>query len=118
MPQHTVRDRTLAILVLLGAAAAALVTHAPKAHADGVLSDREAIYVLAYAESAVCPVIDMFPNVAGVTGVMNGIVDDGFTYDSAVDIINASVHEYCPRNWALLQRIGSAARGEQTGQRA
>ena len=45
-------------------------------------------------------------------GVTAGIVKDGFSEDDAVDIINASVDTYCPRNWPLLQAIGRAARAE------
>ena len=36
--------------------------------------------------------------------------EQGYPGDSAVDIINASVHEYCPENWRLLVAIGKAAR--------
>ncbi|OBC11392.1 hypothetical protein A5784_34915 [Mycobacterium sp. 852013-50091_SCH5140682] len=100
-----------------GALAAAIVTHAPVAHADGNLSNREAAYVLAYGAGAVCPTIDDFPSIAGVVGVVKGIAADGFTYDDAVDIVNASVGSYCPRHWSLLQQVGAYFRGE-TGRQA
>jgi len=84
------------------------------AKADGHLDNSEADYVLMYGEGAICPVIDEYHSLAGVTGVARGIAKDGFTLDSAVDIINAAVDQYCPRNWPLLVAIGKAARGEAT----
>jgi hypothetical protein len=83
-----------------------------EAHADGVISDTEYAYINTYGAGAVCPTIDEFPTEAGVMGVMAGIAEDGFTGDSAVDIINESVSSYCPRHWPLLQAIGAKARGE------
>jgi len=82
------------------------------AKADGILDNSETDYVLMYGAAAICPVIDQYHSMAGVTGVARGITKDGFSLDSAVDIINASVQEYCPRNWPLLVAIGKAARGE------
>jgi hypothetical protein len=51
-------------------------------------------------------------SLSGVMGVANAITKDGFTADSAVDIINASVEDACPRNWPLLVAIGNAARSK------
>ena len=82
---------------------------ASDARADGQIDRAEADYVLTYGY-AVCAVIDEFPNVNGVMGVARGIMADGFTADSAVDVINESVYEDCPRHWPLLQAIGRAAR--------
>ena len=92
------------------AAAAAAVVLAPAAHADGDLSPSEDAYVAAYGRDAVCPVIDTYHSTAGVIGVKMAIIKDGYTADDAVDIINASVALYCPRNWPLLVAIGKAAR--------
>lgn len=89
----------------------ALYYSAP-AHADGQIDRYEADYVTSYG-FAVCAVIDEYPTVSGVLGVMRGIENDGFAADSAVDIINASVDQDCPRHWPLLQAIGRAARGSQ-----
>lgn len=91
---------------------AAIVFVAPPAKADGQLDNAETDYVLTYGEYAICPVIDQYHSVGGVMGVARSIVEDGFAQDSAVDIINAAVSEYCPRNWPLLVAIGKAARGE------
>lgn len=94
---------------------AGVVLCASPAKADGHLDSSEADYVLMYGEGAICPVIDQYHSPAGVTGVMRGIMKDGFTADSSVDIINAAVEEFCPRNWPLLVAIGKAARGETAG---
>lgn len=91
---------------------AGIVFAAAPARADGHLDATEADYVQMYGAGAICPVIDQYHSVAGVTGVARGITKDGFSLDSAVDIINASVQEYCPRNWPLLVAIGKTARGE------
>jgi hypothetical protein len=93
-------------------AAALAMTAAAPANADGYIDSAEASYIMAYGPTAICPVIDLFPNAAGVLGVAQGIVNDGFFVDNAVDIINAAVWEYCPRHWALLKVIGAQARGE------
>jgi hypothetical protein len=84
---------------------------ASDARADGQLDRSEADYVLVYGY-AVCAVIDQYPNVGGVLGVAQAIVADGFTQDSAADIINQSVLDDCPRHWPLLQAIGRVARGK------
>ena len=93
---------------------AGIVFAAAPAKADGTIDSSEADYVFTYGEGAICPVIDQYHSLSGVSGVMRGIIKDGFAPDSAVDIINAAVDTYCPRNWPLLQAIGRAARGEGT----
>ena len=81
------------------------------AKADGILSDNEEVFVELNGK-IVCRVIDQYHSMAGVMGVAEAITEQGFAQDSAVDIINASVQAYCPRNWSLLVAIGKAARGE------
>lgn len=104
--------RRLALTAFGIVLAGACLGYATDARADGVLSNVEWAYVQAYGAAAVCPTIDLFPTEAGVMGVMAGIAEDGFTGDSAVDIINESVSSYCPRHWPLLQAIGAKYRGE------
>lgn len=82
------------------------------ARADGVLSQDEAAYVLAYGAGAICPVIDEYPSPAGVLGVASAIAEGGFAADDAADIINAAVLKYCPRHWSMLVAMGRVARGE------
>lgn len=99
-------------IVTGGFLTAGLVFGLAPAKADGVLDSDEAQYVLMYGNGAICPVIDQYHSMAGVMGVANAIAKDGFTADSAVDIINVAVETYCPRNWSLLVAIGKSARGE------
>lgn len=99
----------------IGAVLAGAVLGTGIARADGELDPVEVAYVKAYGASAVCPTIDAYPSEAGVTGVWQAIVEDGFYPDAAVDIINASVAVYCPRHWGLLEYIGAKARGEIAG---
>ena len=107
--------RAYALGIVTGAfLTAGIVFAAAPAKADGTLDKTEADYVFTYGAGAICPVIDEYHSVAGVAGVMRGIMHDGFAGDSAVDIINAAVDTYCPRNWPLLVSIGKAARGEGT----
>jgi hypothetical protein len=110
MPRPTA-IRAYALGVLTGSVLTAGVLVAAPAKADGVLSNAEAAYVIAFGAAAVCPVISQFPTEAGVFGVLMGIMDDGFSADSAVDIVNESVADFCPRHWPLLTAIGNKYRG-------
>ena len=87
------------------------VYYSVPAHADGL--DRfEADYVASYG-TAVCEVLDEYPNANGVIGIGRGIISDGFNEQQAADIINAAVYLDCPRHFPLLQAIGNAARAAQ-----
>lgn len=88
---------------------AAIVLAAAPAKADGYISDDEAVFIELHG-AQVCSVIDKYHSMGGVMGVAEAISEQGFSASDAVDIINASVQEYCPRNWSLLQAIGRAAR--------
>lgn len=106
-------DRTaIAWLITASVMLGGAVYFAGPAHADGYISTDESDYIELYGQGAICPVIDRHHSIPGVMGVMAGIVNDGFAEDDAVDIINASVDNYCPRNWPLLVAIGKAARAE------
>ena len=105
-------DRSaVALLMTTSAFIGALFYFASPARADGYLDDDEQVFVELYGESAVCPTITEYHSLGGVMGVASGIVEQGFSADSAVDIINASVQTYCPENWSLLVAIGKAYRG-------
>lgn len=95
--------------IITGAFLTAGLLAAVPAKADGFLDEDEQAFVEDY-HWAVCHTIDEYHSTQGVLGVAEAITDEGFAPDSAVDIINASVQAYCPRNWALLQAIGRAAR--------
>jgi hypothetical protein len=54
----------------------------------------------------VCEVLDTYPTVAGVTGVVEGVVkDSGFDYYDAGTIVATAVINVCPRYIPLLQRF-------------
>ena len=105
--------RRVLVLATLGwLAAAGWLVSAPDARADGVLTDREAMYVRVNGP-IVCAVIGEHPTESGVYGVTLGVMEDGlFTADNAVDVVNEAVLAYCPEWWSLLVRIGAEARGE------
>lgn len=88
---------------------AGAVMLASPARADGWLDDDELVFVELHGQS-ICSVIDTYHSLSGVTDVAEAIVDEGFSPDSAVDIVNASVQGFCMRNWPLLQAVGRAYR--------
>lgn len=94
----------MALMMALG-----VIAWAATAKADGVIDEDEQVYADAYG-SAICEVLDEHYSLAGVVGVYDVIVEQGYAPDSAVDIINVAVHEWCPDNWRLLVAIGRAAR--------
>lgn len=85
------------------------------ARADGTASLLEQKYAQEYA-GTICAYLDDPANrddlsiVAIVPFLMN---KTGFKADSAIDILNYSVQEYCPRNWQLLVDLGNRARAQQ-----
>ena len=84
---------------------------ATPAKADGYLNEDEQVWVELYGEQALCATLTEYRSLAGVKGVFDVLTtDEGFTPDSAVDVINASVQAYCPQHWPLLQAVGRAAR--------
>lgn len=96
----------------------ACVYFAGPARADGYLDEDEQVFVELYGADVICPTIGDHRSLAGVIGVTEAIVGEGYSADSAVDILNASVQAYCPQHWPLLVAIGRAARGERIGQSA
>ena len=88
------------------------VATAAVARADGYLNEDEQVFVELYGEDAVCATLTEYRSMAGVMGIAEVIVEEGFTPDGAVDILNASVQAYCPQHWPLLQAIGKAARAQ------
>jgi hypothetical protein len=101
--------RRLTLVGLGGLLAAAVVTMPAEAHADPTLSHAQVAYVQAY-HGAVCKTITAYPSEAGVAGVLQGVISDGFGPVDAANIVNASVAVYCPQWWPLLQAIGDRAR--------
>lgn len=103
--------KAYALGIITGSFLTAGLVFAVPAKADGVLSDSEAVFVELHG-TIVCRVIDQYHSLSGVMGVAEAIRQQGFSTGDAVDVINASVQEFCPRNWSLLVAIGRAARGE------
>lgn len=99
----------VALLMLCSAMIGSAFYFASPAKADGYLSPDEEVFVSLYGEAAVCHTITEY-RTPGVLGALEVIVDQGFTPEDAVDIVNASVESFCPENWSLLVAIGKAAR--------
>ena len=103
-------DRSaVALLMACSAFLGGALYFASPAKADGYLSPDEEVFVSLYGEAAVCRTISEY-RTPGVLGALEVIVDQGFTPEDAVDIVNASVESFCPENWSLLVAIGKAAR--------
>lgn len=75
---------------------------APDAKADGHLTGTELVYAATHGTTAICPVIDKYPQPDGVLGVVDGITLDNFTQDDAFDIVAAAVWRFCPDHWLLV----------------
>ena len=109
-----VRQVLLSILVGAVIGAGLMWIGIARAHADGILTTMEQADGDRYG-AIYCGALDQWPTVGGVAAVMGSIEDDGFTSDSAVDVINYTVYTYCPRHWGLLVAIGNAARAANGG---
>lgn len=104
-------DRSAVALLMAASALLGAATYfASPARADGTIDADEQAYVEMYGETAICPTIAEYPSVGGVMGIAEAITEDGYSPDSSVDIINASVSAYCDEYWPLLKAIGRAAR--------
>lgn len=98
----------IAVMALLGAA---LFFSAPQARADGFIDSAEMDYSTRWADS-ICAAIDLDPSEETVMRIAMIIMDEGYEPDSAADIVNYSVGEWCPRNGPLLDKIGNAHRAQ------
>lgn len=81
--------------------------------AGGAKADPASDYAAINA-GAICSTIDDYPTVAGVTGVVQGVIQDSgmSPYDSGRAIATA-VKYWCPRNLPVLQRFIAAYRDAQ-----
>lgn len=85
------------------------------ARADGTLSALEEQYGDKYAP-VLCAYLDDPENRTdmGVIAMVPFLMDKlSVKADSAVDIVNYSVHTYCPRNWKYVVAVGEHARAQQ-----
>jgi hypothetical protein len=86
------------IILFVGLVAGGLL--APDAHASPV-EDYAAINA-----GRVCATLDDFPSVAGVTGVVQGVMEDGgFTPYDAGRIVGMAVMGWCPEHLPELRRF-------------
>lgn len=66
----------------------------------------------AYADKyglVVCNVLDKYPTFAGITGIAQGIHNDGLSYYQAGNVIGESVSNLCPQYVGLLKAYVKAA---------
>lgn len=92
--------RSLAAIAFGGLLAAGSVTVATPAHADPVEN------YAALNAGAVCSTLDEFPTVAGVTGVVQGVMEDsGFSPYDAGRVVATAVLASCPAHITELQRF-------------
>lgn len=100
----------VAWLMIFSALWGAALYFSSGARADGMLSDDEQVFVELYGADAICPTLSTYRSVSGVVGISDTIVEQGYSREDSVDIINAAVAAYCPQHWPLLVAIGRAAR--------
>jgi hypothetical protein len=68
------------------------------------------------AGPTICEVLDEYPSLAGVTGVVQGVVNDsGFTPYDAGTVVAESVIIFCPTHLPLLHRYVAVYGDNTTG---
>jgi hypothetical protein len=97
------RMDALAVALLMAVAAAfgviLMLLAAPTAKAD---SDSEAYAYAAHYAGAVCAVLDDYPTVNGMLGIMAAITEDGLSNYQAGQVVGISIAEVCPRYGYLV----------------
>lgn len=61
-------------------------------------------YVAHYGGVA-CNVLDEFPSIPGMLGVMHGVETAGFSPREAGEVVGMSITEICPRHVRLMERF-------------
>lgn len=56
----------------------------------------------------ICMTLDDYPNISGVTGVINGLIDTGYTARQAGYLMGQAVVHVCPEHKALVLRYANA----------
>lgn len=73
--------------------------------AGGAKADPQSNYAAINA-GPICETLDDYPTIAGVTGVLQGVMDDsGFSPYDAGRTIATAVVGWCPRNLPVLERF-------------
>jgi hypothetical protein len=87
-----------------------IVCYAASAHADPDADAR--VYASQYG-SVVCSVLDSYPTVSGMLGIMQSIVEDGLTEYQAGEVVGIAISDRCPEySWlakAFVKRYGGVA---------
>lgn len=86
----------------------------PVARAD-TLSAKEYSFVTEYGQSVICPTVAKYHSIGGVVGVVKGVMDQGFTAEEAVTVVNYSVATYCKEWYGLLTKTGEYFRNQAGG---
>lgn len=86
----------------------------PAAHADS-LTAKEYSFVTEYGQSVICPTVAKYPSIGGVIGVVKGVIDQGFSAEEAVTVVNYSVATYCNEWYPLLTKTGEYFRNQSKG---
>lgn len=87
----------------------------PVARADS-LSAKESSFVTEYGASVICPAVAKYHSINGVVGVVKAVIDQGFTAEEAVTVVNYSVATYCREWYPLLTKTGEYFRNQSKGQ--
>jgi len=86
----------------------------PAAQADS-LTAKEYSFVTEYGQSVICPTVAKYHSVGGVVGVVKGVMDQGFSAEEAVTVVNYSVATYCDSLYPLLTKTGEYFRNQAGG---
>ena len=93
----------LAVALLMALMAAlGVILFAASAKAD---PDSEAQAYAAEYGPAVCSVLDDYPSVSGMLGIMQAIVEDGMTEYQAGEVVGISIYRLCPEYQGLAEKF-------------
>ena len=90
MLKTALRILMLVLLVIVGAIESMAV-----ARADGM-------------QIAVCMTLDDYPTISGVTGVLKGLIEEGYSPEDAGFVIGRAVRDVCPEHMDLVMRYANA----------
>jgi hypothetical protein len=95
--------------LLFGAA----IYYSSTANADP--ADPQVTRYVTVAAPVVCEVLDEYPTIDGVAGVMRGVMDDsGFTVKQSAMVVVLSVNEQCPKFMPLLREFANSGKASVT----
>ncbi|MFL0172456.1 hypothetical protein [Mycobacterium sp. SMC-13] len=86
----------------------------PAAQADS-LTAKEYSFVTEYGQSVICPAVAKYHSIGGVVGVVKGVMDQGFTAEESVTVVNYSVATFCSEWYPLLTKTGEYFRNQAGG---